>query len=694
MSIATRITAIEEHIGNAYSMLDDLGIDLENVDKNIDNIASVLEDYYDNQPKVSATDVTEATLEGTKVGRLATTVKGNSKQETTNGYNLLKLTDKTSVTPLGLTDFNIQNEEITVKGTTTSGGNIYLNLQSLTLPAGDYTLVAYLSNTVPTNSSQIWLRKQNENITNVDLWGGLKRVKNFTLNETTTILGGTGNSYMYANTGKTFDTKIKLMILSGTYTTDTVPDWEKYTNGASPNPSYEQPISSCGDNINLAQSTLYNTQVNQTGDINVSTNRVSNVNTNSTSSLLLKKGTYTLSIANLDYCSALTKNSNGDILDNFALSWHGLPYTFTLTQDGYLYFTGRKDGNPNINASDYVPKLEQGNQATSYSPNNQGSITEKIFNKNLWSSEWEQGVVNQDGTLSNNNNIIRTKDFIYFEPEQPYAIKRSIYSNYTNVRGFDKNKQFVGTGGDVINLISGTSASNPMQATVSSCVISTKPGIYYLKFNDASNDLTTKYMMVKGNATADYVAHAEQNYSIYTQQPFKAIGTTRDVFVKKSDGKWYERHNIARAVLNGTENWTAAQQQENYYRFYTARPSNASTAQPVLCNIATFKVQYATLDNSIYIGSTNLIFSRIIINNEYITTDTAWKTYLANQYANGNPVYIDYQLSTPNDILCTEQQTTQLEALYKAKSYNGQTNIYTEDNIEAYLDVSALKEVS
>ena len=60
MSIATRINAIEEHIANAYSRLDDLGIDITEVDKNIDNIANVLEEYYDDQPKVTATDVTAA----------------------------------------------------------------------------------------------------------------------------------------------------------------------------------------------------------------------------------------------------------------------------------------------------------------------------------------------------------------------------------------------------------------------------------------------------------------------------------------------------------------------------------------------------------------------------------------------------------------------------------------------------------
>lgn len=80
MSISSRITSIEEHIGNAYNKLDDLGIDLTNVDKNIDNIAEMLDTVYEEYPKVTGTG-TEITLDGTKVGKLGLDIKGNSTQE-------------------------------------------------------------------------------------------------------------------------------------------------------------------------------------------------------------------------------------------------------------------------------------------------------------------------------------------------------------------------------------------------------------------------------------------------------------------------------------------------------------------------------------------------------------------------------------------------------------------------------------
>ena len=82
MSISSRITSIEEHIGNAYDKIDDLGIDLTNVDKNIDNIASLLDTVYEEYPKVSATG-TQASLNGTKKGKLSLDLKGNSTQDGT-----------------------------------------------------------------------------------------------------------------------------------------------------------------------------------------------------------------------------------------------------------------------------------------------------------------------------------------------------------------------------------------------------------------------------------------------------------------------------------------------------------------------------------------------------------------------------------------------------------------------------------
>lgn len=321
-------------------------------------------------------------------------------------------------------------------------------------------------------------------------------------------------------------------------------------------------------NKNLALSNLYNTQVQQTGNIISILSRVSNVDSNAVSNLYLKAGTYTLSIQELDYCSLLTKNNNGDIIDNFATSWHTLPFTFTLTQNGYLYFTGRKADNSNINPSDYMPQLELGSTAT------------------------------------------------------------------------------------------------------------------------------------------DYVAHQEQNYSIYTQQPFRSIGTTRDVFIKKTDGKWYERHNVYRKIFDGTENWDVqwgeAETKRYGYRcdisnaVYPTSSDDVSSVKSNFYNTYTQNKLFRAyghadfVENGICIRTNNS--QTIIKNNDYTSLDS-FKTYLATQYTNGTPVYADYILSTPNDILCTEEQTEQLEAFVKARTYKNVSHFYSEDEVSPYLELEYVRDL-
>ena len=121
---------------------------------------------------------------------------------------------------------------------------------------------------------------------------------------------------------------------------------------------------------NLLKPTLYNGQWGSTGGFASSANRITNTldNTGFTDTPFLKAGTYTLSVANLQWCTAMTKDANGNIIDNFATSWHTLPFTFTLTADGYFIFTARRNDNADISSSDYIGQVEIGSTATAYEP--------------------------------------------------------------------------------------------------------------------------------------------------------------------------------------------------------------------------------------------------------------------------------------------------------------------------------------
>lgn len=120
MSIATRIESIEEHIGNAYDELQGLGADLTNVNKNIENISMVLDDIYDSMPQVSG-EGTNLTLDDTRVGKIKSTLKGNTSQTGT----------PTPTTPIpvnvvsGDNEIKVQGKNLayTKNGTYTYGNN-------------------------------------------------------------------------------------------------------------------------------------------------------------------------------------------------------------------------------------------------------------------------------------------------------------------------------------------------------------------------------------------------------------------------------------------------------------------------------------------------------------------------------------------------------------------------------------------
>ena len=79
MSITSRINEMSSHIEQAYDELQGLGADLTNVNKNIENISMVLDDIYDSMPQVSG-EGTSLTLDDTRVGKIKSTLKGNTSQ--------------------------------------------------------------------------------------------------------------------------------------------------------------------------------------------------------------------------------------------------------------------------------------------------------------------------------------------------------------------------------------------------------------------------------------------------------------------------------------------------------------------------------------------------------------------------------------------------------------------------------------
>lgn len=140
MSIATRIQAIEEHISDAYDNLSKFGVAAPS-NKNIENIASLVDEIYDNTPKTDYASGTDLTLENTRVGKIdfkdTDTIEkiglGATDQLITTGANKLVYPytyDARTVN--GITFTPNGDGSVTVDGTATGNAVFVLNNDTTT----------------------------------------------------------------------------------------------------------------------------------------------------------------------------------------------------------------------------------------------------------------------------------------------------------------------------------------------------------------------------------------------------------------------------------------------------------------------------------------------------------------------------------------------------------------------------------
>lgn len=175
--------------------------------------------------------------------------RGNTKQDTTTGKNLLPPFDSGSLN--GLTFTTNSNGITTISGTTTSTTTYFKNVNKI-LPAGTYTLSINLSYTPPANSSQLILQDiNNVRLATINLWKITS--KTFTLSADTEIK----NYYLFSNSEIQHNGTISIQLEKG----PTATSYEPYTGGIpTPNPDYPQEIEVVTGNVGVTISNENNTE--------------------------------------------------------------------------------------------------------------------------------------------------------------------------------------------------------------------------------------------------------------------------------------------------------------------------------------------------------------------------------------------------------------------------------------------------
>ena len=163
-------------------------------------------------------------------------------------------------------------------------------------------------------------------------------------------------------------------------------------------------------------------------------------------------------------------------------------------------------------------------------------------------------------------------------------------------------------------------------------------------------------------------------------------------------------HKKKQIELDGTETYISQAQAIDSI-FYTAfNVQDMREKSELLCShfINSNNISYVQMNTGIGALYQNYIYFGIDVKTIGATADMTlaqktekWKSYLAEQKANGTPVVIEYYLAEEEiETYTTEQQTVHNEIKKTAKSYGDTTHIFSTDEISPIFDVEALRDLN
>lgn len=723
MSISSRITEMETHIGNIYDTLEVGGADLTNVNKNILNIDAQLKDRYldylnngtdeiwNNWEKVTATNVNEATLNNTVEAPMKIDLKGNTFQQSYNGYNLQNGVAGFSRFVVANATYTTDSTSITVTSTATTRYS-GLELFSISTTNGK-TYTVSMKATYDTDG-----------LPNFRLGKGNNLVANIIGTGTATLVD---NSYYNIVCTFTADSDFTLdIMLYPSYTTNTTTHtakfydfqivegatekpFEPYVGGkASPNPDYPQAIHNVSgeNNIKIENKNLFGVSFQRgywktDGTYNAMTE---NTTTMSTPKFKLKSGSYIISnskITSWQWYIIDWTDGNYSAIQKYSTK------TFTLTRDSILSFQFNTSKGSGIAVEPYLEELteymmlEYNSTATSYVAHQEQNLPFSLKSKNLFDkntmSEHIYRFIPDINTWTPAADSYSIK--IPCEPNKTYTI-----SHNTSDTTFFRCGYVTATDEEINSNSAITLYDGYRGGTVKSHTVTTGEGATYLVFqsNGSMMPYIIETLQVEESSTPT-------TYEPYYNYELCKIDTAQDYFYKDS-GKWYIHKEIGSVSYNGTETFAIANVDKLRYPIRTADVSNMKkTSSSIITGILSnmFVANTSSETSSFYQNS--YTFRRrgdyaqfyMFFPKDFFTATSEnailseWGTFLTQQYNNGTPLTFYYELETPTNTEITDATLiSQLEALLQAKSYDDQTNVsQTNNDLPFILDITALKNI-
>ena len=191
----------------------------------------------------------------------------------------------------------------------------------------------------------------------------------------------------------------------------------------------------------------------------------------------------------------------------------------------------------------------------------------------------------------------------------------------------------------------------------------------------------------------EYVSYEGTDYELnLSDMELCKIADCQD-YIYKDKNKWHLHKELNRVAFDGIENWSIQVKETGYEdnpqtfvlkNIADMKDTNFNVVQKNVCCNWSLCGQYAArfLTRGIYKGiecGGRAIYVCLEKFNDFTLDE--FKAYLAEQYANGTPLEIVYELETPVDEEITDESLiAQLEALNKVKTYKKITHIDSVTN--------------
>lgn len=500
----------------------------------------------------------------------------------------------------------------------------------------------------------------------------------------------------------------KIMILDGTYTAETLPEYEEY--GTSPSIKYPSEIENvkAWNLIDIEQIAQQTENVVTTFDKKNGWLTIENPNSNMAyvnilvpiEHIIIGK-TYSLKVEfkSEEGCNVYLQKSAEDY-SNFTQGIDDIIKNTAI--DTYMKVLITPIANQTVTVRLSLAEEQEKIENKTYAP--YGAISIGLGNSNINDEIYELGgFTNDTGENANQSDRFRIKNYIDIEKFQSVTIKSNVKSMINAVGRyglFDKNKIQI----------------ENAQITSTNYTINTK-NAKYLRFwflnNPSENfDMNTAKILVSSESS-DYVTHQEQNYNLHLGDlELNGVDDIRDSFVVelndpsanvKSIKKLYLNKKFEKYIFNGTEIINFGITREKFTKMnisflnsktYRVQDNYESSVGLLLSNY--FKVltnaNAQWLNDSVeditLNASGNITFS---VSNDFAKTAEEFKAKILEFYNNSRPLEIIYRLNKPELIDITDNIELVKDVEYLINNFKTFKEVTHVEVDNGYIDLEYVK---